>query len=78
MRTEIRFRKVDSPRPLGLARTQRTYYGNGKKREKRLVRCQTEWNSWCRYWEDAEDRISYFDYVTGKYRDKNIQKKFEV
>ena len=54
------------------------YYGNGKKREKRLVRCQTEWNSWCRYWEDAEDRISYFDYVTGRYRDMNIQKKLEV
>jgi hypothetical protein len=53
---------------------------NGKKLDKPKERVPVRWNqgSGCYNWEDAEDRISHFDYVTGKYREKNIQKKFEV
>ena len=57
---------------------QLVYGVNGKKRSIPLDRMNVRRNGECSWWEDAEDRISHFDYVTGKYRDKNIQKKFEV
>lgn len=36
-----------------------------KKRELEFVRCN--WS--CRQWEDAETRCTYFDYITGKYKE---------
>lgn len=46
---------------------------NGKIRTKPLIQYFTNWNNFCRQWEDLEDRFSYHDCVTGKYREEKVK-----
>lgn len=45
---------------------QCTHGINGKKLEKPREQYPVRGNDCCRQWEDAEDRISHFDFITGK------------
>ena len=46
---------------------------NGKRLETPRERIPTRSSVHCSYWEEAETRISYFDYVTGKYKETPFQ-----
>lgn len=46
---------------------------NGKKRDKPLDRYAVNKNWCCRQWEDAEERFTHFECVTGTYRNNSIQ-----
>lgn len=46
---------------------------NGKrlKTARESIPTHSSWH--CSYWEEAETRISHFDYVTGKYKERHLQ-----
>lgn len=54
---------------------QLNYGINGRKRDKPLDRYAVNKNWCCRQWEDAEERFTHFECVTGTYRNNPIQLK---
>ena len=46
---------------------------NSRKREKPLERIPMTSSMSCSQWEDAETRTNHFDYVTGKYKEKEAE-----